>query len=244
MVSSRKSSSLVVSTRDLDKSFSKGKRDSVRILRGINLEVDRGSFVSIVGPSGSGKSTLLYCLSGLEPLTKGELVLCGEELSGASRKKRSDVRRKHASFVFQDYNLISSMTVTENIRLAAKFTKVNLPKRRISDLLDRFGLNGKGRSYPSELSGGQRQRVALVRALAVNADVVFADEPTGALDSNSSRTVLDELHSLTKRGKTVVIVTHDLEIAARTDRSLVLADGEIIADRANASADELLAYFN
>lgn len=200
--------------------------------------------MSIVGPSGSGKSTLLYCLSGLEPLTKGELVLCGEKLSGASRKKRSDVRRKHASFVFQDYNLISSMTVTENIRLAAKFTKVNLPKREISELLDRFGLHGKGRSYPSELSGGQRQRVALVRALAVNADVVFADEPTGALDSNSSRTVLDELHSLTKRGKTVIIVTHDLEIAARTDRSLVLADGEIIADRANASADELLAYFN
>ena len=233
--------SSLVEVSNLKKSFRITRRDYDEILKGINFSAGEGEFVSIVGPSGSGKSAFLYCISGLETFDSGKSILCGNDLGSMSRNDRSRVRRGNASFIFQDYNLIDSMTALENVELSLKFSKKRVSKRDIRKEFERFGIGDKLKFYPAQLSGGQRQRVAIVRALLVRPRVLFADEPTGALDSSSTRVVIGELSRLSTRGTTVIMVTHDLEIAARADRAVVISDGKLVRNVVSLTAASLLS---
>lgn len=235
----------MVVARDVRKSFGgKGRRKgvcgSVEVLRGVTLSVGAGEMVAVVGPSGSGKSTLLHCLSGLEDVDAGFVEIAGERVSGASRSGLSRMRRRHVGFVFQSYNLVPSLSVVENVSLPARLAGRPLAREALSALA-RVGLAGRERDRPEELSGGERQRVAIARTLASGADVVFADEPTGALDSSNARSVLDMLREVADDPRrSVVLVTHDLEAAARADRVLVLKDGRVVRELGRSSASDIL----
>lgn len=235
----------MVVARDVRKSFGgKGRRKgvcgSVEVLRGVTLSVGAGEMVAVVGPSGSGKSTLLHCLSGLEDVDAGFIEIAGERVSGASRSGLSRMRRRHVGFVFQSYNLVPSLSVVENVSLPARLAGRPLAREALSALA-RVGLAGRERDRPEELSGGERQRVAIARTLASGADVVFADEPTGALDSSNARSVLDMLREVADDPRrSVVLVTHDLEAAARADRVLVLKDGRVVRELGRSSASDIL----
>lgn len=235
----------MVVARDVRKSFGgKGRRKgvcgSVEVLRGVTLSVGAGEMVAVVGPSGSGKSTLLHCLSGLEDVDAGFVEIAGEGVSGASRSRLSQMRRRHVGFVFQSYNLVPSLSVVENVSLPARLAGRPLAREALSALA-RVGLAGRERDRPEELSGGERQRVAIARTLASGADVVFADEPTGALDSSNARSVLDMLREVADDPRrSVVLVTHDLEAAARADRVLVLKDGRVVRELGRSSASDIL----
>lgn len=235
----------MVVARDVRKSFGgKGRRKgvcgSVEVLRGVTLSVGAGEMVAVVGPSGSGKSTLLHCLSGLEDVDAGFVEIAGEGVSGASRSRLSQMRRRHVGFVFQSYNLVPSLSVVENVSLPARLAGRPLAREALSALA-RVGLAGRERDRPEELSGGERQRVAIARTLASGADVVFADEPTGALDSSNARSVLDMLREVADDPRrSVVLVTHDLEAAARADRVLVLKDGRVVRELGRSSASNIL----
>ena len=235
----------MVVARDVRKSFGgKGRRKgvcgSVEVLRGVTLSVGAGEMVAVVGQSGSGKSTLLHCLSGLEDIDAGFVEIAGERVSGASRSGLSRMRRRHVGFVFQSYNLVPSLSVVENVSLPARLAGRPLAREALSALA-RVGLAGRERDRPEELSGGERQRVAIARTLASGADVVFADEPTGALDSSNARSVLDMLREVADDPRrSVVLVTHDLEAAARADRVLVLKDGRVVRELGRSSASDIL----
>lgn len=235
----------MVVARDVRKSFGgKGRRKgvcgSVEVLRGVTLSVGAGEMVAVVGPSWSGKSTLLHCLSGLEDIDAGFVEIAGEGVSGASRSRLSQMRRRHVGFVFQSYNLVPSLSVVENVSLPARLAGRPLAREALSALA-RVGLAGRERDRPEELSGGERQRVAIARTLASGADVVFADEPTGALDSSNARSVLDMLREVADDPRrSVVLVTHDLEAAARADRVLVLKDGRVVRELGRSSASDIL----
>lgn len=219
---------IIIETRDLKKSFLINKKEREPVIKGIDFSVFENDFVSIVGPSGSGKSTFLYCISGLEQADSGHSFLCGIDLVSASKNTRSEIRRKNASFIFQDYNLVDSMTAWENVQLALRFVSKKMKKTELTNLFEKFGLADRKNYYPAQLSGGQRQRVAIIRALAVKPRVLFADEPTGALDSQSSALVIEELSELRRQGTAVVMVTHDLEVAAQAERVIVLSDGSLV----------------
>ncbi|GAA1995897.1 ABC transporter ATP-binding protein [Microbacterium ulmi] len=203
------------------------KEPRVPVLGGITLEILPGEMVSIVGPSGSGKSTLLYCLSGLEPYDSGSVKLAGRELGALSRGALATLRRTHVGFVFQSYNLIPSLTARENVALPARLARRRADRARIDRALADVGLVDRGGHRPGQLSGGQQQRVAIARVLAMQPDIVFADEPTGSLDTATGADVLRLLRAAARSDRSVVIVTHDLEAAAIADRVLVLRDGTI-----------------
>ncbi|MFD9734571.1 ABC transporter ATP-binding protein [Umezawaea sp. NPDC059074] len=214
----------LIEVRDLGKSFP-GAGGAVPVLRGISLSVRRGEVLAVVGPSGSGKSTLLYCLSGLEPATSGTVRVLGRGLEALGRGALAELRRDHLGFIFQDYNLIPSLTARENVALPARLAKRRVDAAEVDRALADVGLADRAGFRPSALSGGQRQRVAVARVLAVRPDVVFADEPTGALDTESGARVLALLRRAASDGRSVVMVTHDVEAAAGADRVLVLRDG-------------------
>lgn len=203
------------------------KDPAVPVLRGVSLEIHPGEMVSIVGPSGSGKSTLLYCLSGLEPCDSGTVHLAGRELGTLGRGGLAALRRAHVGFVFQSYNLIPSLSARENIALPARLARRGASRANVDRALADVGLTGRGRHRPGQLSGGQQQRVAIARVLATRPDIVFADEPTGSLDTSTGSDVLRLLRASAGEGRAVVVVTHDLEAAALADRVLVLRDGLI-----------------
>ncbi|GLF93697.1 ABC transporter ATP-binding protein [Streptomyces yaizuensis] len=206
-------------------------RSAVHALRGIDLVLPHGSFTAVMGPSGSGKSTFLQCAAGLDRPTAGSVRLGGTELTGLKENELTVLRRTRLGFVFQAFNLLPSLTVEENVLLPMRLAGERPDRRRAADVLGRVGLGDKGGRRPAELSGGQQQRVALARALVTRPDVVFADEPTGALDSTTAGEVLALLRSaVDSLGATVVMVTHDPVAAAWADRVLFLADGAI-ADR-------------
>lgn len=217
----------LITARGLEKSFASGGRRSPRVpvLRGISLDVRPGEMVSIVGPSGSGKSTLLYCLAGLEPVTAGAVQLAGQDLHSLNRGRLAALRRQHVGFVFQSFNLIPSLSARENIALPARLSRRGISRSAIDTALAEVGLSDRGSHTPARLSGGEQQRVAIARVLAMRPDIVFADEPTGALDTATGSEVLRLLREATGDGHAVVLVTHDLEAAARADRVLVLRDG-------------------
>ena len=204
----------------------------VHILRGLNLEIARGQFVAIMGPSGSGKSTLLGLLAGLDSATSGEIWLDGEEITQLPEDRMAELRGRKIGFVFQSYNLIPTLTAEENVLLPFELIGGNGDgRRRARELLDTVGLADRADHYPVQLSGGEQQRVALARAFIVRPPILFADEPTGNLDSENGRRVLDILLSLNRsEGTTLVLVTHDREIARQADRIVTLKDGSIVSD--------------
>lgn len=229
-----------IEARALRKRYAHGS-SCVDVLRGIDVNVVPGEMVSIVGPSGSGKSTLLYCLAGLERPSDGEVRVMGVD-TRARRNALARLRAQHIGFVFQQYNLVSALTVAENIELPARFAGRPISRDAVSAVLARVGLDGYEKVRPAELSGGEAQRVAVARAMAAGPDVVFADEPTGALDTKSGRAVLDLLRSLPDDSRhAVVMVTHDLDAASRADRVLVLRDGRIVAELNHPDPADILA---
>lgn len=211
----------------------------IAILDGIKLEIKKGEFVSIMGNSGAGKSTLLYCLSSIEKPTSGEIKLHGRRIDNLPERKLHEIRRK-IGFVFQQINLLPHLTIIENTALAGLIPKSGLPKNKVYDrarsLLRESGIENTADRLPASTSGGQQQRAAVARALMRKPEIIFADEPTGALNSKASRDVLDLLSKINCEGQTVIMVTHDPKAAARAERVIYLEDGAII-DECIMSAD-------
>ncbi|MCX4639700.1 ABC transporter ATP-binding protein [Streptomyces platensis] len=214
--------------RSLQKTHGKG-RQAVTALHGIDHAIPSGSFTAVMGPSGSGKSTLLHCAAGLERPTSGSVTLAGQELSGLSERQLTLLRRDRIGFVFQDFHLVPALSVAANVALPLRLAGRRPDPHRLEELLSNVGLLEKRHRRPAELSGGQQQRAALARALVTHPEVVFADEPTGALDRTSGRDVLKLLRdAVDDLGTTVVMVTHDPQAAAWADEVVVLADGWLV----------------
>ena len=206
---------------------------SVPVLRGLDLEIGDGEFVAIMGPSGSGKSTLMNIIGFLDKQTGGTYSLNGEDLKQANEKQLAGLRNKHIGFVFQQFFLLPRLNAQKNVETPLLYAGVSKKERseRALGLLEKVGLKDRTGHLPSELSGGQKQRVAIARALVNRPTVILADEPTGALDSKTGAQIMELLTELNREGKTVIIVTHEEEIAACTDRIIVLRDGLIVDDR-------------
>jgi putative ABC transport system ATP-binding protein len=217
-------------------------RAAVRALDGVTVGFERGSFTAVMGPSGSGKSTLLHCAAGLDRPTSGRVVLAGQDISALREPRLTTVRRRHVGFVFQAFNLVDALSVWDNVLLPQRFAGVRPDRAWARELLARVGLAGRERARPGELSGGQQQRVALARALAGRPEVIFADEPTGALDLSTGREVLALLRTFVDDvGASVVMVTHDPAAAATADRVVFLADGHLVDDVSGPTADHVSA---
>ncbi|MCH7232802.1 ABC transporter ATP-binding protein [Glycomyces sp. L485] len=213
---------------------------AVTALDRVSLQVPRGSFLAVMGPSGSGKSTLLHCAAGLDAPTSGTVHIGGTEISRLSETKRTMLRRGRIGFVFQSYNLLPSLTVEENITLPLRLSGAPADTRWLEALVDRVDLGDLLGRKPGELSGGQQQRAAIARSLAARPEVVFADEPTGALDHATAAEVLDLLRDLVEElSQTVVMVTHDPDAAARAHATAFVADGRIDRFFDRPTADEL-----
>lgn len=215
---------------------------SVHALAGIDLALPRGTFTAVMGPSGSGKSTFLQCAAGLDRPSAGSVRLGGTEITGMSENKLTELRRSRLGFVFQAFNLLPSLTVEQNVLLPLRLAGQRQDRRRAAAVLAQVGLADKARRRPGELSGGQQQRVAVARALVTSPDVIFADEPTGALDTGTAVEVLGLLrHAVDTLGATVVMVTHDPAAAAWADRVLFLDDGTFVDGLERGSAEQIAA---
>jgi putative ABC transport system ATP-binding protein len=235
------SAPVTVSATDLIRRY--GEDDTaVDALRGVSLDVADGRLTAIMGPSGSGKSTLMHILAGLDRPTSGSVRLDGVEITGLSDKRLTRLRRERIGFVFQFFNLLPMLTAEENVVLPLTIAGTKPDRDWVDGLLRTFGLAERRSHRPAQLSGGQQQRVALARALVTKPKVVFADEPTGNLDSASSGEVLELLrHSVDELGQTTVMVTHDPRAASLADRILFIADGLIVKDVSESTAVEVLA---
>jgi putative ABC transport system ATP-binding protein len=228
-----------IALSDVRKVHGKGE-SSVVALDGVSLEIPSGSFTAIMGPSGSGKSTFLHVAAGLDRPTSGSVTLAGTELAKLSERKLTILRRERIGFVFQAFNLMPSLTVTQNIALPLRLDGRRARRGDVRAVAARVGLDQRLRHRPAQLSGGQQQRVAIARALITRPEVVFADEPTGALDTKTGRGVLALLREVVDAdGHTVVMVTHDPQAAAHADRVILLADGRIAGRLEAPSADEV-----
>ncbi|MEU5316442.1 ABC transporter ATP-binding protein [Streptomyces sp. NPDC047461] len=217
-------------------------RTAVHALRGIDLTLPPRTFTAVMGPSGSGKSTFLQCAAGLDRPTSGTVRLGGTEITGMKENKLTALRRTRLGFVFQAFNLLPSLTVEQNVALPTRLAGHRPDRRRTADVLAQVGLTDKARRRPGHLSGGQQQRVAIARALVTRPDVVFADEPTGALDTTTAAEILGLLRrAVDDQGATVVMVTHDPAAAAWADRVLFLADGELVDHLERGTADRIAA---
>ncbi|HET6945216.1 MAG TPA: ABC transporter ATP-binding protein [Gaiellaceae bacterium] len=231
----------VVSAAGLVRRYGEGET-AVEALRGVSLDVEVGRMTAIMGPSGSGKSTLMHLLAGLDSPTEGSIVLAGTEITGLSERKLTLLRRETIGFVFQFFNLLPMLTAEENITLPLSIAGRKPDPAWLEELLDTVGLGDRRKHRPAELSGGQQQRVAVARALVTRPKVLFADEPTGNLDSSSSKEVLSLLRrAVDEWDQTIVMVTHDAGAAAMADRILFLADGRIVRDLEESTAAEVLA---
>ncbi|WP_194921427.1 ABC transporter ATP-binding protein [Catenulispora rubra] len=216
-----------ITLQAVSKVYGKG-RGAVAALREVSVGLPKGGFTAIMGPSGSGKSTFLHCAAGLDRPTAGTVRLGGTDLSGLSETKLTELRRERAGFVFQAFNLVSSLTVSQNITLPLRLAGRRADGARLAEVVKRVGLTERTHHRPGQLSGGQQQRVAIARALIADPEVIFADEPTGALDTMTAREVLVLLReTVDTMGQTIVMVTHDPVAAAYADTVLFLADGRI-----------------
>jgi putative ABC transport system ATP-binding protein len=202
----------------------------VRALRGVNLTIEGGEFVALMGPSGCGKSTLLNLVAGLDVPDEGEITVAGDTVTGRTEDELARMRRRHIGLVFQFFNLLEGMTVLENVALPAVIAgrKRKLAETRARDLLDLLGIGDKAAAVPGVLSGGQRQRLAIARALANDPTLLLADEPTGALDSEGGEEVIELMRRLHRGGQTIVLVTHDPDVAAVAQRIVRMRDGRIV----------------
>ncbi|HSP70764.1 MAG TPA: ABC transporter ATP-binding protein [Gaiellaceae bacterium] len=214
--------------------------DEVEALRGLDLIVGQGEFVAVMGPSGSGKTTLLNCLSGLDSIDGGAVIVEGKEIHSLSDRERTRKRAETMGFIFQAFNLIPVFSAVENVELPLLLSGVDEKdaRRRASETLDRVGLGKRLNHRPTELSGGEQQRVTIARALAGRPKIVWADEPTGNLDSETAGDVMQLLGELHAEGLTLILVTHDRAVAEHGDRLLVVRDGQIVADESLVHAHE------
>ncbi|MCI8311602.1 MAG: ABC transporter ATP-binding protein [Lachnospiraceae bacterium] len=221
---------IILQTKDLKKYYGKGETE-VHALDGVNLEIEAGKFVAIIGTSGSGKSTLLNMLGGLDTPTSGSVTIGNTELSKLKEEQLTIFRRRRIGFIFQNYNLIPTLNVWENIVFPIAMDGQKPDKKFIKEIVGLLGLEQKIYNLPNNLSGGQQQRVAIARALASKPDIVLADEPTGNLDSKTSDNVIHLLHMTSQKFKqTIIMITHNPEIAQLTDQTIHIEDGKIVSE--------------
>jgi putative ABC transport system ATP-binding protein len=231
----------VVTATDVTRRYGEGDT-CVHALRGVTLDVERGKLTAVMGPSGSGKSTLMHILAGLDKPTSGTVSIDGTEITTLGDTQLTKLRRQHIGFVFQFFNLLPMLTAEENVQLPLSIAGEKTDKEWFDGLLSTMGLTDRRSHRPSELSGGQQQRVAIARALVSRPTVVFADEPTGNLDSATSGEILDLLrNSVDELGQTTVMVTHEARAAAIADRILFLADGSIVKDLTGSTVSEVIS---
>ena len=229
-----------VSAVDITRRYGRDE-SAVEALAGVSIDVPVGQFTAVMGPSGSGKSTLMHILAGLDQPTEGTVTIAGLEISSMSDGELTRLRRRHIGFVFQFFNLLPMLTAEENVVLPLSIAGEKPDRAWVEELLETVGIADRRTHRPSELSGGQQQRVSIARALVTEPTVLFADEPTGNLDSNTSRDVLELLrNSVDGLGQTIVMVTHDPQAAAQADRILFLADGLIVKEIPSSTAAEVL----
>ncbi|HAQ63709.1 MAG TPA: macrolide ABC transporter ATP-binding protein [Ruminococcaceae bacterium] len=228
----------LIEVKDIYKIYNPGENE-VRALDGISLSIDRGEFVAIIGQSGSGKSTLMNMLGLLDIPTSGTYLLDGEDVSHMNDNQLSEIRNKQIGFIFQGFNLISSLTAQANVELPLVYRGMRAEERhRLSlEALEKVGLSHRLTHLPKQMSGGQQQRVAIARAVAARPPIILADEPTGNLDSHSGEDVIKILTELYKEGRTVIIITHDNSIAQRAKRVIKISDGQIIDDYINENVE-------
>jgi putative ABC transport system ATP-binding protein len=230
----------VIAATELTRQYGEGDT-AVQALRGCSIDVRRGELTAVMGPSGSGKSTLMHILAGLDPPTSGSVSIEGTDITKLGDNELTKLRREHIGFIFQFFNLLPMLTAEENIVLPLQLAGRKLDKSWVDEVIGKVGLSDRRKHRPSELSGGQQQRVAIARALVSKPTVVFADEPTGNLDSATSAEILELLRdSVSSYGQTTVMVTHDANAAAIADRVLFLADGCIVKELQRASARDIL----
>ena len=222
----------LVELRNVYKIYGEGQESEVRALDGVSLTIEKGEFVAVVGQSGSGKSTMMNVLGCLDIPTRGDYFLDGTDVRELTDKELSHIRNKQIGFIFQQYNLIQSLSVLENVELPLIYQGIRADDRydMAMEALERVGLANRVKHKPTEMSGGQQQRVAIARAIATRPPIIMADEPTGALDSHTGLEVLGFLQQLNKEGTTVILITHDNGIAATARRIVRLADGRIVDD--------------
>ena len=222
----------VLHSQSLSRTYRSGGRD-LTVLKDITFSLEAGGFLAILGPSGSGKTTLLGLLAGLDRPSAGSVYLDGQELGSLTEDQRARLRGEKIGFVFQAFQLIPTLTAQENIQVPLELRGDAQAAPRARELLERVGLGGRGHHYPAQLSGGEQQRVALARGFSSRPKVLFADEPTGNLDAATGATIIDLMVELNRDlGTTLVLVTHDLDLAARARRTIRLADGRVVADSA------------
>lgn len=226
----------IIKCVDLVKTYNPGQTNEYKALKGINLTIKEGEFISIIGSSGSGKSTLLNLISCLDTPTSGEVYIEGEALSKLADNERARLRNRKLGFIFQQFNLLRGMTAYENVELTMRFAGVGKKERheRTMDLLRKVGLEHKEKNRPTQMSGGEQQRVAIARALANDPQIILGDEPTGNLDSATGAIIMQMLTDLNKEGKTLVMVTHDPAIAKRARRTVRIRDGMLEEEKAGA----------
>jgi putative ABC transport system ATP-binding protein len=230
----------MLEARQLTKEFDSGTHH-LTVLRDVSFQIPQGALVAIVGPSGSGKTTLLGLLAGLDTPTRGSVLLDGRDITSLSEDQRAQLRGEKVGFVFQSFQLIPTLTAIENVQVPLELRGERGAEGRARDLLTRVGLADRLDHFPTQLSGGEQQRVAIARAFVNQPKILFADEPTGNLDGTTGARIVALLEQLNREsGSTVVLVTHDLTLAERTQRIIRLADGVVVEDRATASAGELV----
>ena len=224
---------MLIDIRGVYKIYNENTDAEVRALDGVDLQIDRGEFVAVVGQSGSCKATLMNILGCLDIPTRGTYLIDGEDVKDLDDVQLSHIRNKQIGFIFQGYNLIQALTAYENVELPLIYQNISPFKRRdmVMDAMERVGVADRYRHHPSEMSGGQQQRVAIARAIATRPPIIMADEPTGALDSRTGQEVLHFLQELNKEGSTVILITHDNGIAATARRCVRISDGHIIEDK-------------
>jgi putative ABC transport system ATP-binding protein len=231
----------VLEMRHVSRTYGEGAAE-VHALRDVDLSVEAGSMVAVMGPSGSGKSTLLTIAGSLEEPTSGEVLIGGTELTKISRNARAQLRRRYIGYVFQDFNLLPGLTAVENVSLPLELDGMSRRKAHVAGLktLDELGLGDRASNFPDQLSGGERQRVAIARAVVGDRRLLLADEPSGALDSANGEAVMRLIHAACKRGVAAVVVTHDAQLASWADRVIFLRDGRVTDQTRPAAGPESL----
>ena len=220
----------ILEVQNLSKVYTSGDRE-LHVLSDINFTLSQGQTLAIVGPSGSGKTTLLGLCAGLDNVTSGSIILCGNTLQGITEDDRAIIRNKHVGFIFQDFQLLPTLTAHENVMIPLELQGVDHAGQLAMTLLQRVGLGDRVKHYPSQLSGGEQQRVSLARAFSNTPDILFADEPTGNLDADTASTVQQLLFDLNREnGTTLVIVTHDITLAKKCNRMIQLSGGKVVSD--------------
>lgn len=234
----------IIRVENLKKSFI-NKSKIVDVLHGVTFEFPQGKMTAVMGPSGSGKSTFLQCIAGLDKPTSGLVFLKNTNITAMNEKQSNKIRREQIGFVFQSYNLLPMLTVYENIVLPLKLANRAVNKKEVMQIIEQIGLGKLHKRYPAQLSGGQQQRVAIARTLATKPDIVFADEPTGALDTATGRQILLLLREIVdKHNQTVIMVTHDPAVASFADQVIFLVDGKICNVLQNPSVNEIASEVN